>query len=93
MLKLNLLQFFYEGLFYSSNGYVDDKYYQEVSPEGTAFAIIWPIIYVWNTVAIVYIAVSMCLPERKSPVNTQPTLVPIVSHLLKQTNNFSMIIE
>ena len=58
---------------------MDDKYYQEVSPDGVAFAIVWPIIYVWNTIAIAYIAISVFLPARKSPVNTRPTLVPIVS--------------
>ena len=71
---------FHLDLFFSSNGAVDNKYYQENSPAGTAFAIVWPIIYLWNAAAILYIFISMFLFEDKSPVNIKPTLIPIVSH-------------
>ena len=62
---------------------VSGKYYQEVTPAGTAFAIVWPIIYLWNAVAVVYLAISLFLSEKKSPVNFNPTLVPIVSGRIK----------
>ncbi|CAK8688929.1 unnamed protein product [Clavelina lepadiformis] len=63
------------GIYRSTNGAIDRKYFQHVSPAGTAFGIVWPIIYVWNLVAIVYLFVSLFLPPNKSPVNNNPTLV------------------
>ncbi|XP_076813061.1 uncharacterized protein LOC143459705 [Clavelina lepadiformis] len=63
------------GLYYSTNGYVDSKYFQHISPAGIGFSIIWPVIYVWNGVGILYVIVSMWLKSEKSPVNVSPTLI------------------
>nr|CAB3262977.1 uncharacterized protein LOC100186076 [Phallusia mammillata] len=65
-----------EGLYFSTNGDVDNKYFQQASPKAIAFAIVWPIIYLWNLAGIVYILVSCCLADEKSPVKMTPTLVP-----------------
>ncbi|XP_078487676.1 uncharacterized protein LOC100186076 [Ciona intestinalis] len=64
-----------KGLYYSDNGAVDSKYYQEASPIGTAFAIVWPIIYVWNLAGVIYMIVSLWLPEIKSPLKTNPPIL------------------
>ncbi|XP_076813997.1 uncharacterized protein LOC143460393 [Clavelina lepadiformis] len=62
-------------IYRSTNGDVDRKYFQQASPAGIAFGIVWPIIYMWNLVAIVYLVASLFLPTNKSPVNVDPTLV------------------
>nr|CAB3262979.1 uncharacterized protein LOC100186076 [Phallusia mammillata] len=64
------------GVFYNNLSVLDKKYFQQVSPEPIAFGIIWPLIYLWNLVGVLYIVVSCCLPVDKSPVKITPTLVP-----------------
>jgi len=65
----------FSGLYLNYSGGVDRKYFQQVSPKGVAFSIVWPIIYLWNLAGIVYVLVSLWLPEVKSPVKLQPTLI------------------
>nr|CAB3262978.1 uncharacterized protein LOC100186076 [Phallusia mammillata] len=64
------------GLFYNTLSNLNNKYAQQVSPKSIAFGIIWPIIYFWNLVGIIYIVVSCFLPVAKSPVKMAPSLVP-----------------
>ncbi|XP_076814738.1 uncharacterized protein LOC143460930 [Clavelina lepadiformis] len=63
-------------LYKNSTTAIDKKYPQEITPIGTVFGIVWPVIYLWNAVGIVYILISLFLPQHKSPVKIEPTLTP-----------------
>uniref|UniRef100_H2YLM8 Uncharacterized protein n=1 Tax=Ciona savignyi TaxID=51511 RepID=H2YLM8_CIOSA len=64
-----------KGLYYSNNGDVDNKYFQQASPAGIAFGIVWPIIYTWNLAGLIYILVSLCLADNNSPLKTDPPIL------------------
>ncbi|CAK8688937.1 unnamed protein product [Clavelina lepadiformis] len=72
-------------LFKNSTSVIDRKYWQEITPIGTIFVIIWPVIYLWNAVGIFYLFASLFLPQHRSPVKIEPTLTPyhfLISYIM-----------
>ena len=93
---MRLTFYFTSGAFRTSVGNISDKYFTEVTPASFVFATIWPIIFLWTISGNVYLAASLCLPEERSPVKTQPAITPLVNmllhkfHFAKNLNNFML---
>ena len=70
--------FMFIGLFNNSIAYLSAKYYNEVTPAGFVFGVIWPLIYAFSLAGGIYLFASIFLPTNQSPVNNVPTLTPKV---------------
>lgn len=67
------------GLFTQSVEGLDAKYPSDIAPADWVFIVIWPLVYFWNLIGIIYLVVSLCLPSDKSPIMGEPIMIPITS--------------
>ncbi|XP_039255900.2 uncharacterized protein LOC120332670 [Styela clava] len=55
------------------------RYPTAIQPAPWVFVVIWPIIFLWNTVGIFYLLASLCLPKDRSPILREPSMFPVES--------------
>nr|XP_039255897.1 uncharacterized protein LOC120332666 [Styela clava] len=55
------------------------RYPSSFGPADFVFIIIWPLIYLWNTVGIIYMLASLFFTKKKSPILREPAMFPVFS--------------
>lgn len=68
-----------DGLFTQTVEGLDTKYPSDISPADWVFVVIWPLVYLWNLIGIVYLIVSLFLSNNKNPILGEPVMIPITS--------------
>nr|XP_039255899.1 uncharacterized protein LOC120332669 [Styela clava] len=67
------------GVFINTIPDLSARYPSNLNAASWTFNIIWPVIFLYNFVSVIYMLVSLCLPKDKSPIMREPALMPVGS--------------